>query len=76
MLGEYINLGTFKGFDFTDELASIGLAPMTLFILPAGGFFVLGVIIAVINKLASKKPPEKIGCAGCPNAKMCKGDCE
>ncbi len=44
---------------------------MTLFIMPAGGFFTLGVIIALVNKLTKKKPPKEIGCARCPNA----GDC-
>lgn len=48
--------------------------PMLVFIMPAGGFFVLGVVIAVINKLANRKPPQKIGCAGCPNSKVCKGE--
>ncbi len=51
---------------------------MTLFILPAGGFFVLGCIIALVNKLADKKPPEKIGCSACANASACqnKGGCD
>lgn len=44
---------------------------MTFFILPAGGFFVLGCIIAFINKLAAKKPPKEIGCSSCPSAKNC-----
>lgn len=44
---------------------------MTVFIMPAGGFFTLGVIIAVVNKLSSKKPPQEIGCACCPNAASC-----
>ncbi len=44
---------------------------MTLFIMPAGGFFTLGVVIALVNKLANKKPPKEIGCAACPNAKNC-----
>lgn len=44
---------------------------MSLFIMPAGGFFTLGVIIALVNKLANKKPPQEIGCANCPNAKNC-----
>ena len=54
------------------------IQPMTVFIMPAGGFFVLGCIIALVNKLANKKPPQKIGCAGCPNASACqnKGGCE
>lgn len=44
---------------------------MTVFIMPAGGFFALGVIIAVVNKLAKKTPPQELGCAGCPNAASC-----
>lgn len=72
---EILGAGTFlSGTDFCITIP-VG-EPMLVFIMPAGGFFVLGTVIAVINKLASKKPPEKIGCAGCPNAKMCKGDCE
>lgn len=44
---------------------------MTVFILPAGGFFVLGFIIAFINKLSNKKPPENIGCSNCPSNGSC-----
>lgn len=44
---------------------------MGMFIMPAGGFFTLGVIIALMNKLAKKKPPKEIGCANCPNASSC-----
>ncbi|MGN0666004.1 MAG: electron transport complex subunit RsxE [Huintestinicola sp.] len=47
------------------------IQPMTIFILPAGGFFVLGCIIALVNKLSNKKPPQTISCAGCPNAAAC-----
>lgn len=52
--------------------------PMLLFIMPAGGFFTLGVIIAVVNKLSNKKPPQELGCKGCPNAEACgkAGDCQ
>ena len=51
--------------------------PMLLFIMPAGGFFTLGMIIAAVNKLSNKKPPQELGCGGCPNAKNCgkEGDC-
>ncbi len=49
----------------------INTNPMTIFILPAGGFFVLGVVIAVVNKFAKRKPPKEMGCASCPNAKQC-----
>lgn len=54
--------------------------PMLLFIMPAGGFFTLGVIIAAVNKIADKKPPQELGCHDCPNASACaqagKGGCE
>lgn len=42
-----------------------------IFIMPAGGFFVLGCIIALVNKLAKKKPPKEIGCSGCPRFSSC-----
>lgn len=64
---EILGTGKWMGIDlhFSD--------PMTIFIMPAGGFFVLGCIIAVVNKLAKRKPPEKIGCASCPCADSCAG---
>ena len=45
--------------------------PMTLFVLPAGGFFVLGCVIAVVNKIANREPPKAAGCAGCPMRESC-----
>ena len=37
-----------------------------------GGFFVFGVLIAVVNKLTGRrKRPEAGGCAGCPGAALC-----
>ncbi len=44
---------------------------MMIFIMPAGGFFVLGCVIAAVNKLAKKKPPKEIGCTGCPHYSAC-----
>ncbi len=49
--------------------------PMLLFIMPAGGFFTLGVIIALVNKLANRKPPLEIECGSCDNCPM-SGKCE
>ena len=74
MLGAYIDLGSFTGFDFTELLAKIGLSPMTIFILPAGGFFVFGMLMALANKLAEKKGLKSAtlnGCKGCPHASFC-----
>lgn len=51
-----------------------GLSPMILFILPPGGFFVFGMLIALANKLAvskGKKPVTQFGCKGCPQASSC-----
>ncbi len=50
--------------------------PMTIFIMPAGGFFVLGCLIALVNKIAGRKPPKEISCESCPNAAICKGQCK
>ncbi|MCM1329812.1 MAG: electron transport complex subunit E [Ruminococcus sp.] len=44
---------------------------MGMFIMPAGGFFTLGVLIAAVNKIANRKPPQQVGCANCPNAASC-----
>lgn len=45
--------------------------PMLLFIMPAGGFFTLGVIIALVNKLTNKKPPQEIECENCAISGKC-----
>lgn len=53
--------------------------PIGFFSTPAGGFFVFGVVIALVNiatkyAISLRKP----GCAGCPNAASCtqeKGGC-
>lgn len=48
--------------------------PMTIFILPAGGFFVFGMLIALANKLSEKKHLPKAelhGCEHCPMAENC-----
>ncbi len=62
---EILGSGSWMGFKIP------GMHPMSVFVMSAGGFFVLGCIIAVINKVAGKKPPQKLGCAGCPNAENC-----
>ncbi len=68
---EILGSGTWFGIKLMPEF----LEPMTIFILPAGGFFVLGAIIAIVNRLMKRKPGE-IGCAHCPNAANCPGNCK
>ena len=61
-------LGTGKWFGI--ELLPDIIEPMTVFILPAGGFFTLGCIIAVIGAVTKKKP-RKTGCECCPSRENC-----
>lgn len=60
----------------------LGLStPMAIFSLAPGGFFVYGVLIALVNKLTNGKAIKKkeFGCEGCPSAAACtrasKGGC-
>lgn len=77
MIRELLGAGTLFGITVTANF----IAPMTLMLLPPGGFFIFGVLIALANKLSVKKgkqPVNKLGCAGdcasCPTA--CGGDAQ
>ena len=48
--------------------------PMIVMLLPPGGFFVFGVLVAVSNKLATIKGKEPVNCTGCGDCPM-KGSC-
>ncbi len=51
--------------------------PMAFFTSPAGGFFVFGIVIAIINIITNYKMSDKeMGCSKCPNASACKGASE
>ena len=47
--------------------------PISIFAAPAGGFFVFGCLIALVNKLTNGKGVKKqsFGCEGCPSAYIC-----
>lgn len=47
------------------------IEPLLIMILPPGGFFAFGILIALSSKLANKKAPSNTGCAGCPSAASC-----
>ena len=49
------------------------ITPFTIMIMAPGGFFVFGVLIAVVNKLTKGKVAEKCQnkCLGCPGAAFC-----
>jgi electron transport complex protein RnfE len=46
--------------------------PIIIFLLPPGGFFVFGFLVALAGKLSGDgKAPESVGCASCPLAGNC-----
>ena len=46
--------------------------PIVIFLLPPGGFFVFGILVAVAVRLSEAgKAPETTGCAACPLAASC-----
>ena len=46
--------------------------PIIIFLLPPGGFFVFGILVAIAGKLSEEgKAPETMGCASCPLAASC-----
>jgi electron transport complex protein RnfE len=48
------------------------MSPIVIFLLPPGGFFVFGMLVAIANKLSGKsKQPEEIGCAGLKGCASC-----
>lgn len=65
---EILGAGTWFGIKIMPDF----IQPMTIFILPAGGFFTLGIVIAVVGKL-TKKPVKNISCSSCPSREMCAG---
>lgn len=64
---EILGSGTWFGI----KLLPSFIQPMTIFILPAGGFFSLGIIIAIVGKI-SKQKPKDITCSSCPNREACR----
>ena len=65
---EILGSGTYFGF----EIPFLADNPIMIFSLPAGGFFVFGCLIAVVNKITKKKGGKKLtGCEGCPSAFLC-----
>ena len=68
---ELLGGGTLLGYAITAGR----IEPMIVMILPPGGFFVFGVLVAFANKLAvraGKPPVTEAGCANCPSAGVCK----
>ena len=50
------------------------IEPMGIFVTPAGGFFVFGCLIALVNKLTNYSiSKKKAGCSACPGKDACHG---
>lgn len=67
IIREVLGLGSIFGLSFGEWFEPIGF-----FVMPAGGFFVFGMVIALVNVLTKYQiSRKKIGCANCPNAAAC-----
>lgn len=62
---EILGNGTWFGMDI------LGGMKIIIFLLPPGGFFVFGMLIALAAKLSGKKPPKATGCGNCPLRGSC-----
>lgn len=68
---EILGAGSFAGI----SIPFLSSNPMLIFILPPGGFFVFGVLMATVNRIAESrgKPRAELrGCEACPMASSCK----
>ena len=67
-----------SGTVFNQPVTISFMDPIIIFILAPGGFFVYGILVAVVNKLTKGKKAE-LGCGGCPMGTSCskisKGEC-
>ncbi len=68
---EIFGSGTWFGIQVRPDF----IEPMAIFIFPAGGFFVLGCVIALVNKISKRTAEAPSGCAACPNKEGCAGGC-
>lgn len=67
---EILGAGTLFSLPVTSKI----IEPMIIFLLPPGGFFVFGMLVAASNAIAKKqgkKVVEHLGCANCPSRKLC-----
>ena len=65
---EIFGAGSWLGF----KIPFLSDNPIMIFAVPAGGFFVFGCLIALVNKITKKKGDKRLsGCEGCPSAFLC-----
>lgn len=68
---ELLGSGTFLGFPITAGV----IPPMTIMLLPPGGFFVFGMLVMLANKLSDRKVKD-LDCTACPIAEACTVVCD
>ncbi|MEO1768233.1 electron transport complex subunit RsxE [Candidatus Enterococcus ferrettii] len=68
---ELIGSGTLLGFSITAGF----VPPMTIMLLPPGGFFVFGMLVMVANKLGDRTT-KQVDCSACPISEACTTVCE
>lgn len=69
VIREILGSGTFFGIQVLPSM----YPGIIIFLLPPGGFFVFGILIAITNHITRKKggKPAEIGCNSCPMASNC-----
>lgn len=72
IIREFLGTGCIFGVPLTAGIVE----PILIFILPPGGFFVFGMLMALANKLSAKlsgesRPAAGVGCSACPMAAHC-----
>ncbi len=68
IIRELLGAGTVFGLPILSNF----MDPIIIFLLPPGGFFVFGMLVALAGKLSAEgKAPETTGCAHCPLAASC-----
>lgn len=68
---ELLGAGTLFSLPITSKI----IDPMIIFLLPPGGFFVFGILVAISNAIAKKQGKsvvEHFGCENCPSRSVCK----
>jgi electron transport complex protein RnfE len=71
---ELLGNGSLFGIDLTLGF----IEPMGIFLMPPGGFFIYGILIAIVNKVMSlrnRQPKQEMGCESCPSSGSCGMSC-
>ena len=80
MFREVLGAGTIFGFNFIRANNPTSFEPISIFVMAPGAFFVLAFLVAIMNKIKTKKGKPIIdicrneGCVGCTNT-SCAGRC-